>query len=402
MWVESTLGTGSAFSFTGVFQERGVAPAIPEDFAGLRCLVAGGSANHRAAVMDILASWGALAGESEGRDLIELVDGAQRFGAPYSLVLVDADIPGADSFHLAQLVRESNPSSRVLVMLRTDRPGDAARCRQLGLRSLLKPVRRCELMEIGKSGAAADAVEPGGGMPAEPGLAAQRILLADDSEDNRFLIRSYLKDSECVLDEAADGLAALEKFKTSTYQLVLTDVEMPGLDGYSATRLMRQWERENGRRPTPILALTAHALAGEAQKSADAGCDAHLTKPIRKSVLVEAIRRHALGDAPRGTAAVVDDSLREIVPGYLANRRTDVVALRAALEKSDFATIRMTAHKIKGTGGGYGFPILTELGGAIEAAALAQDGAAIGKSLGELGRYLEEVEVEYRSEGGRE
>jgi signal transduction histidine kinase/CheY-like chemotaxis protein len=396
MWVESTLGAGSAFSFTAVFQVSNVPPAIAEGFAGLRCLVAGGNANHRATVIDILTAWGALAGDSDGTDLIDRVDRAQRSGAPYSLVLLDADISGADSFRLAQVVRESDPSCQVLVMLRTGRPGDAARCRQLGLPSLLKPVRRSELIEVSRSGATVGAAQPADRASAELEFQSTRILLADDSEDNRFLIRSYLKNSGCLLDEAVDGLAAVEKFKASTYQLVLTDVEMPGLDGYTASRQMRQWERENGRGRTPILALTAHALTGEARKSADAGCDAHLTKPIAKSVLMEAIRRHALADAARGIRTVVDGSLRDIVPGYLANRRADVVALRTALDQGDFATIRMTAHKMKGTGGGYGFPVLTELGGAIETAALSQDGDSIGQRLLELGRYLEQVEVEYQ------
>jgi hypothetical protein len=198
------------------------------------------------------------------------------------------------------------------------------------------------------------------------------------------------------LDEAEDGLAAVQKFKAAKYQLVLTDVEMPVLDGYSATRQMREWERESGRRPTPILALTAHALTGEAQKSVDAGCNAHLTKPIQKSVLLEAIRQYALQEAPEAIRTVVDSSLREIVPGYLTNRRTDVIAFRAALENDDFQTIRMTAHKIKGTGGGYGFPVLTELGAAIENAAITRDGESIRKNVAELDRYLEKIEVEYR------
>lgn len=92
---------------------------------------------------------------------------------------------------------------------------------------------------------------------------------------------------------------------------------------------------------------------------------------------------------------MVDSSLREIVPGYLANRRSDVAALQAALERGDFPAIRMTAHKIKGTGGGYGFPVLTDLGAAIENAALASDAASIAGSLAELDRYLATVQVEY-------
>jgi CheY-like chemotaxis protein len=281
-------------------------------------------------------------------------------------------------------------------MLTTDRPADAARYRQSGVRTLLKPVRRSELIEVWRTGGAVEPVTPAENVPMAPGFDSMRILLADDSDDNRFLIRSYLRNSGCILDEAEDGLAAVQKFKAAKYQLVLTDVEMPVLDGYSATRQMREWERESGRRPTPILALTAHALTGEAQKSVDAGCNAHLTKPIQKSVLLEAIRQYALREASEAIRAVVDSSLREIVPGYLTNRRMDVIAFRTALENGDFQTIRMTAHKIKGTGGGYGFPALTELGAAIENAAITRDAESIRKKIAELDRYLDKVEVEYR------
>jgi CheY-like chemotaxis protein/HPt (histidine-containing phosphotransfer) domain-containing protein len=392
MWVESTLGVGSLFNFTAVFQTRTAETVLPSEFAGLRCLVVGGSINHSAAVQDILRALGAVADEGVGTGLIESLHGAVQNGTPYSLVLLDADVSDADTFHLAELVRANSPTTHVLLMLRTNRPADAARCRELGIRTLLKPVRRSALIEVRLPPTPIEPIQPG--RKAE--FLSTRILLADDSEDNRFLIRSYLRDTGCVLDEADNGLAAVEMFKDSIYQLVLTDVEMPVLDGYSASRQMRQWERECGRRPTPILALTAHALAGEAQKSADAGCDAHLTKPIRRGVLIEAIRHHALCEVSETIRTVVDCSLREIVPGYLANRRTDAIALRAALDRGDFQSIRMTGHKIKGTGGGYGFPLLTDLGAAIEAAASAHDPDSLRKSILELDRYLERVEVEYR------
>ncbi len=396
MWAKSTLGAGSAFYFTTVFKVRNVQPSPPAEFAGLRCLVVDDNANHRAAVCDILTSWGAVAGESDGPDVVARLHAGMQSGTPCSLVLLDGEIPGIESFHLAEIIRGSRLSTQVLLMLTTDRPADAARCRQLGVRTMLKPVRRSELIEVWRTGVPLEPVTPPDSVPMAPEFDSMRILLADDSDDNRFLIRSYLRNSGCILVEAEDGLAAVQKFKAAKYQLVLTDVEMPVLDGYSATRQMREWERESGRRPTPILALTAHALTGEAQKSVDAGCNAHLTKPIQKSVLLEAIRQYALQEAPEAIRTVVDSSLREIVPGYLTNRRTDVIAFRTALENDDFQTIRMTAHKIKGTGGGYGFPVLTELGAAIENAAITRDGESIRKNVAELDRYLEKIEVEYR------
>ena len=134
-----------------------------------------------------------------------------------------------------------------------------------------------------------------------------RILLADDSEDNRFLVRGYLKDSGYNIDEAENGSVAVEKFKHAAYDLVLTDVEMPVLDGFSATREMRSYEKERGSPPTPILALTAHALKEAKDRSIEAGCTDHLTKPIRKATLLEAIRRYTREPPGNGPIGVTEN-----------------------------------------------------------------------------------------------
>ena len=116
------------------------------------------------------------------------------------------------------------------------------------------------------------------------------ILIADDSFDNRALIEAYLKNTPYRVEEAEDGQQAIDKFKTGRFDLVLMDIQMPVVDGYDATKQIRGWERENGRRRTPVVALTASALEDAADRSIAAGCDAHVTKPVKKSKLLEAIR----------------------------------------------------------------------------------------------------------------
>jgi len=115
---------------------------------------------------------------------------------------------------------------------------------------------------------------------------ALRILLAEDAEDNRALIRAYLAKTRHVLDTAEDGAAALEKYRTGDYDLVLMDVQMPVMDGHSAARAIRDFERQSGRPRTPIFALTAFAFRDDAEKTRAAGCDGHLTKPIKKATLL--------------------------------------------------------------------------------------------------------------------
>jgi PAS domain S-box-containing protein len=118
-----------------------------------------------------------------------------------------------------------------------------------------------------------------------------RILLADDSRDNRLLVQAYFKKTPYVLDEVEDGAAAVAKIAAGVYELVLMDIAMPIMDGYSATRAIRTMEKETGRRRTPIIALTGSVLADALKKAIDAGCDAHVAKPVKKATLLAAIRK---------------------------------------------------------------------------------------------------------------
>jgi CheY-like chemotaxis protein len=118
-----------------------------------------------------------------------------------------------------------------------------------------------------------------------------KILLVDDSDDNRLLVKTYLKGDAYRIDEAENGEEAVALFQSGSYDLVLMDMQMPVMDGYTATRVIRLWEEEQGRKRTPVIALTAYALKEDAAKSEAAGCDTHLTKPIKKAVLLEAIRQ---------------------------------------------------------------------------------------------------------------
>ncbi|ACV64490.1 histidine kinase [Desulfofarcimen acetoxidans DSM 771] len=120
----------------------------------------------------------------------------------------------------------------------------------------------------------------------------RRILLVDDSGDNRMLIMAYLKRTCYEIDIAENGQLAVEKFRAGKYDLVLMDMQMPVMDGYTATSIIRENEKANNLTRTPIIALTAYALKEDVLKSYDAGCTDHLTKPIKKSVLLEAIHKY--------------------------------------------------------------------------------------------------------------
>lgn len=143
-----------------------------------------------------------------------------------------------------------------------------------------------------------------------------KILVADDAEDNRTLFTHFLKNEPYEIIEAQNGLEALDKIKSSEFDIVFMDVQMPELDGYAATSAIRQWESEQHKRPLPIIALTAHALSEDRQKSLQAGCNDHIAKPFKKDTLVKVINRYSLDSAHAGAAGELDASRREEPSSY--------------------------------------------------------------------------------------
>lgn len=231
--------------------------------------------------------------------LIEL-QRAEAAGHRYQLMLLDCLMPEMDGFEVIERFKETSNLMGVTVMVLTSDScsSDIARSYRLGLGGyLVKPIRRVDLQKaimiaIGRTKAAA-----GGGIQAEKTeimtQVPRKILLAEDSHDNRLLIQAYLKHTPYQLEMVGNGLLALEKVKTKPYDLVLMDIQMPALDGYAATKAIRQWEREQHRDLIPIVALTAYAVSGDAEKSLAAGCTAHLSKPIQKADLLAIIAAHA-------------------------------------------------------------------------------------------------------------
>jgi CheY-like chemotaxis protein len=286
----------------------------------------------------------------------------------------------------------------VFLMLTTQRLTEAARCRELGVGFVMKPVRKSELrsalqgefqpLGVLKGEASSGEVSPG---TEARGL---RILVADDGEENRLLINGYLKNTGYVVDEAENGAIAVEKFKQGGYDLVLTDAEMPELDGYAATRAMRAIEAQRGRAETPILLLTAHAFEEARARSKAAGCTDHLIKPISRGTLLEAITRYTRQAVPAAKIQIeVEPWLKAIIPGYLEKRRGDIGKLRSAVETGDFETVRRTGHQLTGTGSSYGFVPITKIGAELELAAGQGDSATILAAVQRLEHYLGSVVV---------
>ncbi|MFH7319703.1 ATP-binding protein [Desulfurivibrio sp. D14AmB] len=224
------------------------------------------------------------------------------------------------------------------------------------------------------------------------------ILLAEDSPDNRLLFSAYLKGTGHRLDLAANGYEAVEKMMHGRYDLVLMDIQMPEMDGYAATRAIRAWEERLGRPRTPILALTAHAFQEDIRKSREAGCDSHLVKPIKLGDFLRAVNRYLptkggkkTADAPETLA--VEDFITDLVPDYLRKVADDLNGIETALSRDDWEQVRLLAHTLKGSGGGYGFERLSSLAAELEEAGGEPDKEAAAAALAAMRLYLDRVSL---------
>jgi len=310
--LDSEVGKGTTATFTARFsvQAEGkklaeIVEAGVEKLTGLRTFIIDDNATNRMILREILSGWGSCSDEADGgeRGIVKMQQ-AREAGKPYDLLLLDYQMPGLDGFGVAERIQR-NPSLAgiPIVMLTSDLGrGDPRRFRELGIASYLtKPVKRTELKNailttISKTKVAGR--KPAPQAPAAPeSHRPLSILLAEDSEDNRLLLMSYLKSRPYRIDIAENGVIALDKFKTGRYDLVFMDIQMPEMDGYTATREIRKWEREHQLRETPIVALTAYAYKEDRSKSLDAGCNGHLVKPIKKAVLLEAISEYTEEEA---------------------------------------------------------------------------------------------------------
>jgi len=215
------------------------------------------------------------------------------------------------------------------------------------------------------------------------------VLLAEDSEFNILLMRAYLKNSGIHLEIAENGKVAVDKVNARRPDLILMDLQMPVMDGLEATRAIRQAEARTGARPIPILALTADAGQEAVARSLFAGCSEHLSKPIKRATLLDAIARHI-----RGIVRITPpEGIEGLVPDYLASVRRDMATMMTAIGEQDCAVAGRLGHQFKGSGHGYGFPEIAHAGSAIELAARSANEGEIRKQILSLAAYLDRVQV---------
>jgi len=301
--VESRPGVGSVFRFSTRFALP-VNPiphesALP-DLSNKRILVADDNEANREAVRLLLSERGAaISLANSGTAALELIRTLARQSTPFDAIVTDSFMPDLDGYQVAQ--RASHAHARFVMMLAGGNlKAETLRLKPLGIGNyVVKPVKRHELLAavavaVGQrpatvpvSAQSEDHKHAG----ALPGANRLRILFADDSSDNRALITAYTKATPHLIEFAENGAEAVSKFVAGRYDLVFMDIQMPIVDGYTAVEEIRRWESYMCRWPTPIVALTASADTETVRQTKEAGCNLHLSKPLKKATLLETISR---------------------------------------------------------------------------------------------------------------
>jgi two-component system, sensor histidine kinase and response regulator len=424
----SVPGKGSTFWFTLRLDLGSVTalerPAPRDDLRGLRVLIVDDNSTNRAILRQQLLACDIRSGSaSDGADALKLLYDATVQGDAYDVAILDMQMPGMNGLELARAIKvdPALAATRLLLLTSIGRPCGSEGFQEAGIDACMtKPVRQSDLYDclvtaIGTSERTDDmVVRPHDRVAGNgPSHATMTLLLAEDNTVNQQVARFMLEAQGYRVDVVANGREAVTAFERRAYAAVLMDIQMPEMDGFAATAVIRSIEGTS--RHTPIIALTAHALRGEREKCLAAGMDDYLSKPIVPQALGKALRYWVAGDAPTpdrtsmpGTESAVDESLDqtvlanlrklEVVTGktivspvvalFVAKTPLKLVALHKAIAARDSDTAKQEAHALRGSSANLGARRMARLCSDLETLSETND-------LTHVLDVLAEIEAEY-------
>ena len=299
--VRSLEGQGATFWFTARFaKQTGVVQTLPGPgtaLAGRRVLVADDNDTNRSILHHQLASWGIQdVGVSSGAEALVALRRAAVQGTLFDLAILDCQMPVMDGVTLVRTIKGDDTICGIpLIMMTSLGLHDDDELRAAGLMRLTKPVKQAHLRDaLSRVFATTDTRDASRPRAAAPALPAERrrvrVLVAEDNRVNQKVVILQLQRLGYAADAVRNGAEVIEAVERIAYDLVLMDCQMPEVDGYDATRLIREREASGGRH-LPIIAMTAHALRGDREKCLDAGMDDYLSKPVKVAELDAVLAR---------------------------------------------------------------------------------------------------------------
>ncbi len=392
--VESKVGHGSTFH---IEVELGISSASENKrqsnrpLSGMRALVVDDNATNRHLAVNLLQRWGMQPQAIEdGHKAVEELKRAKQAGEEYQLILLDVQMPDMDGFEVIEQLRIHPELVATPIMMITSegQSRDAARCRELGVQTyLLKPFSQSDLLDaimntLGES-IMPDKIEPRLTMQANNH--ALQILLAEDNKVNQTLATRLLQKFGHSVDVAENGRIAVEKWKQGNYDLILMDVDMPEMNGYEATTMIRTLEYDRNQH-IPIIGLTAHVIQGSREKCLSAGMDGYLSKPINteelwnelekiQSLSFESHKEETENTHPaysfelNKSLALMDNDMelfKEMVQIFADDYPSYLGKLAKAIENQDHKQIRHNAHTLKGMLSVFGVTHIGEIAQRLE------------------------------------
>ncbi len=410
---ESMEGEGSTFSFAAPFtvaQEpcAGASKSPQPDLQGMRALIIDDNETNRHILCEMLTSWGlAPTAVCDGIEGIKRLRTAAATGRPFRLLLLDERMPEMDGFEVAEMIRKDStlPEMNIMMLSSGDVPAAAERCRNVGITTyLVKPLRQSELfdtlMETFSRQSLREVEETASPPDPPPAAGRARLLLADDNRINQTLARTLLQKRGWTVLTAASGSEAVAAWRRGGVDLILMDVQMPGIDGLQATRLIREEEKTRGGR-IPIVGLTAHAMKGDREICLEAGMDDYVPKPVRAEALFAAVERW-LPNSENVSAidlnyvlqSVNGDRplLQELAGQFIRETPSMRDELRSALHSRDLLQVERIAHSLKSVVGIFGAKRAETLLQTLEDAACRQKLSEVDDLLPQVLNELQRVE----------
>ena len=291
IWVESKEGEGSLFYVRIALPEQTQRSVIKQDILQKNILIVESRISNCLNIEDQLIAAGAKCFRATNPD--EALKNLENH-MNIDVVLLESRLLFSEDVKLKNALSDISLFKQTILLVNPkDISKHSVMAREFGINHMLmKPVKRRELYHSIKNVINKSQItlhEENENENNDKVVAARHILLVEDNPDNRMLIRAYLKKTPHTVDEAENGALAVEMFKKTDYDLVFMDVQMPVMDGHEATRLIRAWEKEQDKKRTNIIALTAHAIKEEIDKCIAAGCDTHISKPVKKATLIQTI-----------------------------------------------------------------------------------------------------------------
>ncbi len=302
IWVNSKVGSGSVFHFTIPFEsqkrpaEARIVPLV-KDMCNMRVLIVDDNETNRRIMEEMLINWQMKPTVANGhRSALAAIETAGAKGEPFDLIVVDSNMPEVDGFDLAIQIRERT-QSLILMLTSADNPGEIARCQELGIACyMVKPVRQSNLLRVitGMLGIMpptkiTHSADQNNSLKSKTPL---NLLLVEDNYVNQKLASRLLERMGHQVVVASNGKEALDLLNAQKFNLTLMDVQMPVMDGFKATKAIRQQECETGSH-IPIVAMTAYALQGDRESCLRVGMDDYISKPVCPEALFEVIERWA-------------------------------------------------------------------------------------------------------------